>query len=105
WLLELNSEILPRLLVNRQYYTKISGRMKDNGEKKYLSEQFASANWLVRALDQRANTVMKVASAIIKTQDDFFRSGIHYLKPLVLADIAQDIEMHESTVSRVINGK
>jgi len=105
WQLELNSEALPRALVNRRYYSEVSEKINDKESKKFLSEQYNNANWLVRALDQRANTILKTATEIVMQQDSFFRYGIHYLRPLVLSDIAQKIEMHESTVSRVINGK
>jgi RNA polymerase sigma-54 factor len=105
WLVELNSEALPKVLVNRRYYAEIEARVKDKESKKFLSEQYSNANWLVKALDQRANTILKVATEIVVQQDNFFRYGIHHIKPMVLADIAEAIEMHESTVSRVINGK
>jgi RNA polymerase sigma-54 factor len=105
WLLELNSEALPKVLVNRRYYSEVENQVKDKESKKFLSEQYNAANWLVKALDQRANTILKVATEIVAQQDSFFRYGIHHIKPLVLTDIAQGIEMHESTVSRVINGK
>jgi RNA polymerase sigma-54 factor len=105
WLLELNNEALPKLLVNRRYYAQIEKQVTDKESKKFLSEQYTAANWLVKALDQRANTILKVATEIVAQQDNFFRYGIHHIKPLVLSDIAQGIEMHESTVSRVINGK
>jgi RNA polymerase sigma-54 factor len=105
WHLELNSEALPKVLVNRRYYSEVESQVKDKESKKFLSEQFNTANWLVKALDQRANTILKVATEIVAQQDNFFRYGIHHIKPLVLSDIAQGIDMHESTVSRVINGK
>ncbi|MDA0780986.1 MAG: RNA polymerase factor sigma-54 [Rickettsiales bacterium] len=105
WILEINNEILPRVLVNRKYYSEVECKVNDKGSKKFLTEQFTSANWLVKALDQRANTILKVATELVMQQDGFFKKGIHFLKPLVLSDIAQKIEMHESTVSRVINGK
>ncbi len=105
WIIELNSESLPRVLVNRRYYSQIDRKTEDKASKKFMTEQFSAANWLVKALDQRANTILKVATEIVTLQDSFFRKGIHHLKPLVLSDIAQNIEMHESTVSRVINGK
>jgi RNA polymerase sigma-54 factor len=105
WHLELNSEALPKVLVNRRYYSEVESQLKDKESKKFLSEQYNTANWLVKALDQRANTILKVATEIVSQQDNFFRYGIHHIKPLVLSDIAQGIEMHESTVSRVINGK
>ncbi len=105
WMLELNSEALPKVIVNRRYYSHIENIAKDKESKKFLSEQYGNANWLVKALDQRANTILKVATEIVLKQDEFFKNGISHLKPLVLSDIAQSIDMHESTVSRVINGK
>lgn len=105
WILEINNEILPRVLVNRKYYSEVECKVNDKSSKKFLTDQFSTANWLVKALDQRANTILKVATELVMQQDGFFKKGIHFLKPLVLSDIAQKIEMHESTVSRVINGK
>ena len=105
WQIKLNTKILPKLLVNREYYAKINKQTTDKESKIYLSAQYHNANWLTKALDQRANTILKVASEIIYQQDDFFEKGIHYLKPLILSDIATNIDMHESTVSRIINGK
>ena len=105
WLLELNSDALPKVLVSRKYYSTITKQVDDKDSKKFMSQQFNTANWLSKALDQRANTILKVATEIVSQQDKFFRKGIHYLKPMVLSDIAQGIDMHESTVSRVINGK
>lgn len=106
WMVELNSEALPRVLVNQRYYAQVEKEAsKEESGKKFLSEQLQTANWLVKALDQRAHTILKVTTEIVSQQDEFLRYGIQYLKPLVLTDIAQKIEMHESTVSRVINGK
>lgn len=105
WLLEVNNEILPKVLINRKYYSEVQTKVEEKDSKKFLTEQFNSANWLTKALDQRANTILKVASELVLQQDEFFKKGIHYMKPLVLGDIANKIEMHESTVSRVINGK
>ncbi len=105
WHVELNSAVLPRVLVNRRYYARIYGKTHDKKEKKYLSEQLASANWLVKALDSRAQTILKVATEIVKQQDNFFRYGIKYLRPLTLKEVADAVELHESTVSRVTNNK
>ncbi|HNQ91556.1 MAG TPA: RNA polymerase factor sigma-54 [Alphaproteobacteria bacterium] len=105
WRVELNSDTLPRVLVNQSYYTEVAGRTKDKGEKEYLSTQLANASWLVRALDQRAQTILKVASEIVERQDGFFLYGIEFLKPLTLREIAEAIDMHESTVSRVTTAK
>ncbi len=105
WRVELNTDTLPRVLVNQQYYTDVSARTKDKGEREYLSTQLNNASWLVRALEQRAMTILKVASEIVERQDGFFLYGIEFLKPLTLREIAEAIDMHESTVSRVTTGK
>ena len=105
WIIELNSDTLPRVLVNNRYYTMIAGKTRSKAEKEYISEQFQSANWLVRSLHQRATTILKVAGEIIRQQDAFFRKGVQHMKPLTLREIAEVIEMHESTVSRVTSNK
>lgn len=105
WAVELNNDTLPRVLVNETYYTEISKNAKQKKDKEYLSEQLQTANWLVRAMDQRAQTIMKVAGEIILQQEAFFNYGVEFLKPLVLRDIAEAISMHESTVSRVTTNK
>ena len=105
WRVELNTETLPRVLVNNEYYTEISKTATQKKDKEYLSTQLQNANWLVRAMDQRAQTILKVASEIIEQQDAFFNYGIEFLKPLKLVDIAEEIDMHESTVSRVTTNK
>ncbi len=105
WRVELNNETLPRVLVNQEYYTMVSAGAKDKKDKEYVTGQLASANWLVKALDQRAQTILKVASELVEQQDAFFNYGIEFLRPLTLKDIAEEIEMHESTVSRVTTGK
>lgn len=105
WHLELNSEALPRVLVNEEYVALIGSGLKDREERGFLSEKLQTANWLVKALHQRATTIMKVASEIVRQQDGFFTHGVSHLRPLILRDIAEAIGMHESTVSRVTNGK
>ena len=105
WAVEINSATLPRLLVNRSYYAEIAGGPQDKTSKAWLSDCLASANWLVKALDQRQRTIVKVASAIVKHQEAFFRSGVAHLRPLTLRSIAEEIGMHESTVSRVTSNK
>ena len=102
---ELNSAALPRLLVNRRYYDELKRGPQDKGSKAWLSECMATANWLVRALDQRARTIVKVVSEVVKTQQGFFDYGPEALKPLTLRQVAEAIEMHESTVSRVTSNK
>lgn len=105
WRVELNTETLPRVLVNNEYYTQVSGAAKDKKDREYISTQLNNANWLVKSLDQRAQTILKVASEIVEQQDAFFNFGIEFLRPLTLKDIAEAISMHESTVSRVTNNK
>jgi RNA polymerase sigma-54 factor len=105
WILELNSETLPRVLVNAQYYTRLSRGARNKDEKAYITECFQSASWLVRSLHQRANTILKVSAEIVRQQDAFFAHGVQFLKPLVLRNIAEAISMHESTVSRVTTNK
>jgi len=105
WLVELNSDTLPRVLVNTRYYTKIAAGARTKDDKTYISERFQSANWLVKSLHQRATTILKVATELVRQQDAFFRLGVSHLRPLVLRDIATAISMHESTVSRVTSNK
>lgn len=105
WRVELNTDTLPRVLVNQEYFTEVSSRATDKKSREYLNEQLNSANWLIRALDQRAKTILKVASEIIELQEPFFLYGIEFLQPLTLKDIAEKIDMHESTVSRVTSNK
>ena len=105
WRVELNSETLPRVLVNNEYYTQVAGAAKAKADREYISTQLSNANWLVKSLDQRAQTILKVASEIVEQQDAFFNFGIEFLRPLTLKDIAEVIGMHESTVSRVTTGK
>jgi RNA polymerase sigma-54 factor len=102
---ELNSATLPRLLVNRRYYQELRGGAADKKSRAWLSECLASGNWLVKALDQRARTIVKVVSEIVKRQRGFFEQGVGAMKPLTLRDIAEAIEMHESTISRVTSNK
>jgi RNA polymerase sigma-54 factor len=102
---ELNNDTLPRVLVNNRYYAEVSGSARRKSDKDYLSERYQQANWLVKALHQRATTILKVATEIVRQQDGFFRRGVQHLRPLVLRDIAAAIEMHESTVSRVTSNK
>ncbi|MCH2547563.1 MAG: RNA polymerase factor sigma-54 [Alphaproteobacteria bacterium] len=105
WQVELNSDALPKVLVNRQYYSRISETARRKEDKKYLSEQLAHANWLTKALDQRAQTILKVSTEIVRQQDAFFRKGVRFFKPLTLRDISEAVDMHESTVSRVTTQK
>lgn len=105
WGVELNNDTLPRVLVNQEYYTEVSAMATQKKDKQYLNDKLQSANWLVRAMDQRAQTILKVAAEIIEQQNGFFLYGIEYMQPLTLKDIAEEIEMHESTVSRVTTNK
>ncbi len=105
WLVELNSETLPRVLVNQSYYTELSKTIRKDGDKSYFSDCLQNATWLVRALDQRARTILKVATEIVRQQDGFFTRGVAHLRPLNLKAVADAIQMHESTVSRVTANK
>lgn len=105
WHVELNMNNFPKVMVNQRYYKKVSADTKNRQDKQYLSEQFNSASWLVRALKQRADTLLKVGSELVKQQDAFFRLGVRYLKPMTLKDIAFATGYHESTISRVTGGK
>lgn len=105
WLVELNPETLPKVLVNRDYYSKISKTCQGETEKTFMTDCLQSANWLVKSLDQRAQTVLKVASEIVKQQDMFLAFGVEHLRPLNLKMVADAIKMHESTVSRVTSNK
>ncbi|MEQ8665010.1 MAG: RNA polymerase factor sigma-54 [Rhodospirillales bacterium] len=105
WIIDLNPETLPRVLVNNAYHARIRKEVRNREERDYIAEQLQSANWLVKALHQRATTILKVATEIISQQDAFFRHGIQHLRPLVLRDIAEAVEMHESTISRVTANK
>ena len=105
WLVELNSDTLPRVLVNNRYHAEVSGAIHSKTEKDYLAERLQSANWLVKALHQRATTILKVSREIVRQQEGFLRFGVQQLRPLVLRDVAQAISMHESTVSRVTSNK
>ena len=102
---ELNGATLPRLLINRRYYQELKGGPQDKASRAWLSDCLASANWLVRALDQRARTIVKVVTEIVKRQQGFFDQGVASLRPLTLREVAEAIEMHESTVSRVTSNK
>jgi RNA polymerase sigma-54 factor len=105
WAVELNSATLPRLLVNRSYYQELAGGPQDKQSKAWLNDCLQSANWLMKALDQRARTIVKVATEIVIQQEGFFRHGVSHLKPLTLRAVAETIGMHESTVSRVTSNK
>ena len=105
WRVELNSETLPRLLIDQRYHQKVAGSARSDQEKTYVSECLATANWLVKSLDQRARTILKVSSEIVRQQDAFLAFGVEHLRPLNLKTVADAIGMHESTVSRVTSNK
>ncbi|WP_282605901.1 RNA polymerase factor sigma-54 [Pelagibius sp. Alg239-R121] len=105
WIVELNSDTLPRVLINTRYFAHVSEKVRTKEERDYLSNQYQTANWLVKSLHQRATTILKVAAEIVRQQDAFFRKGVQHMKPLTLRHIAEVIEMHESTVSRVTSNK
>jgi RNA polymerase sigma-54 factor len=105
WQVELNSDTLPKVLVNQRYYTQVAKTTRNDKDKSYIAECFQTATWLVRALDQRAKTILKVSSEIVRQQDAFFARGVEHLRPLNLKTVADAISMHESTVSRVTANK
>src|SRR5690606_12285235 len=96
WAVEINAATLPKVLVNRAYYAEISSGPQDKTSKAWMSDMLASANWLVKALDQRQRTIIKVASEIVKQQEAFFLKGVAHLRPMTLRQVAEAIEMHES---------
>ena len=95
WIVELNSDTLPKVLVNQTYYAEVSATARRDTEKSYLAECMQSATWLVRALDQRARTILKVSNEIVRQQDGFFAHGVEHLRPLNLKTVAEAISMHE----------
>ncbi len=105
WAVELNPDTLPRVLVDQVYFAQVSSHARSQGEKDFLSECLQSANWLTRSLDQRAKTILKVTSEIVRQQDAFLVHGVRHLKPLNLKTVADAIGMHESTVSRATANK
>lgn len=105
WSVELNSDNLPRLLVNRKYYAEINEAARRKEDKAYISECLQSANWLIKSLDQRARTILSVASELVRQQDGFLANGVQDLRPLNLRAIAEIVGIHESTVSRVTSNK
>lgn len=105
WIVELNSDTLPRVLVNRNYLTRVSNGRCSEKDKGYLLECLQTANWLVKSLDQRARTILRVSEEIVRQQDAFLTLGVRYLRPLNLKTVADAIKMHESTVSRVTSNK
>jgi RNA polymerase sigma-54 factor len=105
WIIELNADTLPKVLVNQTYHAEVARNARNEKEKTYLADCLQTATWLVRALDQRARTILKVATEIVRQQDGFFVHGVQHLRPLNLKTVADAIGMHESTVSRVTANK
>jgi RNA polymerase sigma-54 factor len=102
WIVELNVETLPKVLVNRTYLAHVTKNVSDRN---YLMECLQTANWLVKSLDQRARTILRVSEEIVRQQDGFLTHGVQFLRPLNLKTVADAISMHESTVSRVTSNK
>jgi RNA polymerase sigma-54 factor len=105
WLIDLNPDTLPRVLVNQTYHARVSKAARSDMEKAFIADCLQTANWLTRSLEQRARTILKVASEIVRQQDAFFAYGVEHLRPLNLKTVADAIAMHESTVSRVTSNK
>ena len=105
WMIELNTEVLPRLLVNQTYAARISRGKGSDADRSFVSGCLQTANWLTKSLEQRARTILKVSSEIVRQQDAFFAYGVEHLRPLNLKAIAEATGMHESTVSRVTSNK
>ncbi|MGA8770518.1 MAG: RNA polymerase factor sigma-54, partial [Rhodomicrobium sp.] len=105
WRAELNPGAAPSLAVDRAYYASLKARCRSNADRNYLGDRLSSANWLVKSLEQRLVTILKVATAVVEEQSAFFAHGVRHLKPLNLRQIAAKIGMHESTVSRVTSNK
>ncbi len=107
WRVELNMDALPKVLLNKQYCNTWQRGTREKEDKKFVAEQLANANWLLRALDQRAQTLLKVSTEIVRQQEGFFQHGIHHLKPLTLLQVANapEVGLHESSVSRVTTNK
>ncbi len=105
WLIELNTDVLPRLLINQTYAARISRGKGSEADRSFVSGCLQTANWLTKSLEQRARTILKVSSEIVRQQDAFFAYGVEHLRPLNLKAIAEATGMHESTVSRVTSNK
>jgi RNA polymerase sigma-54 factor len=105
WRIDLNSDTLPRILVDQRYHARVTSSARSDQEKAYLSDALNQANWLIKSLDQRARTILKVSSEIVRQQDAFFVHGVEYLRPLNLKTVAEAVGMHESTISRVTSNK
>jgi RNA polymerase sigma-54 factor len=105
WIVSLNPETIPKVLLDKSYYSHVRSHLKESKDRQYLSTQMSHANWLIKALNQRSTTLLKVSTEIVRQQENFFNGGIRHLKPLILRDIAVILQIHESTISRVTTGK
>ena len=105
WVVELNENTLPRVLVNTGYYEELASKNLSKEDKDYLSSRYASGKWILKALEQRAATILRVSREIVKQQNLFLDKGLAYMKPMILKDIAMELNLHESTISRITNSK
>lgn len=105
WSVELNTGVMPRVLIDREYFAEVSAKLDGATDRRFLVDSMRNATWLARNVDQRAQTILKVATEIVIQQSEFFHRGAAYLKPLSLKDIASEVELHESTVCRAVAGK
>ncbi len=105
WSVELNTETLPRVMIDNRYHVELRDCATDSAARSFISNCYQDANWLVRALDQRARTILKVATELVRQQEAFFTHGVQQLRPLTLSMVAETVGVHESTVSRVSNNK
>lgn len=105
WVVELNENTLPRVLVNTGYYEELASKNLSKEDKDYLSSRYASGKWILKALEQRAATILRVSREIVKQQNLFLDQGLAYMKPMILKDIAKELNLHESTISRITNSK
>ncbi|MFT3997067.1 MAG: RNA polymerase factor sigma-54 [Asticcacaulis sp.] len=105
WRVDLNTDTLPKVLIDQSYHARVAGSARSDQEKTYLNECLSQASWLIKSLDQRARTILKVSAEIVRQQDGFFVYGVEYLRPLNLKTVAEAVGMHESTISRVTTNK
>lgn len=106
WVVMLNDDGMPRFRISSSYRLFLAGkRDPSDATRAFLDEKFRSAQWLIRSIEQRNKTIVRVVESIVKVQEPFFEHGIQYLRPMVLRDVAEDVSMHESTISRVTSNK
>ena len=105
WHIDLNPETMPSIIVNGDYSTNLRTKLRDKADRQFITESLTSAKWLVKALEKRALTLLKVSSEIVRQQNSFFYKGIIGLSPMTLKDVAEEVTLHESTISRTVNGK